>query len=684
MRKKIRAMVRGRILGLEEYNMRRTVSKFVVLLAGFFAYPTISVGENDLTQMSFEELMKVQVTSVSKRNESAHKTAAAIYVITSEDIRRSSATTIPELLRLVPGLHVAQINATQWAISARGFNGVFADKLLVLVDGRSIYSPLFSGVFWDSHDLVLQDIDRIEVIRGPGASVWGANAVNGVINIITKKATDTLGGVTSVGGGVGTQRFGEVRYGSMVGEETAVRAYAKYRSIDGFDRLDGSEGENGSEYLQGGFRYDREAGGTRLSVQGSSFLGEHETEASYPRVFPPYSEYRNHDTDVRGGSLLARYMTPVLGDDELTVQFYGDRYLRDDYPLDELVTTLDGDIQYQFSPLLDHTLTSGLEYRTSSLSLPQQDFLTAEESEYRMNLLGAFLQDSIEVIPDTVTFTLGTKFEYHEYVGPEWQPSTRVSWTPSQNTTVWSAFSRAVDTPSFGGNNLRVPYFVVPGGPVTTSFDIFPNRSQQAVVLHAYELGLRTEPFRDVMIDVVGFVHRYPNAEALYALSPIMESRGSEVYSVVPLTLSNRGEISSCGIETTLTWKPSARWTSQLWYSSVEMDSRVNDPHPGEVVTYTMDQNARHQVGVRSLFDLSETLQVDLFGRYVDEVPAFDIDSYVAVDARLGWKLSNKVDLSLVGKNLLDGEHREYDSTFIQTPQSRIPRGIYGMIQWRF
>jgi iron complex outermembrane recepter protein len=319
---------------------------------------------DDLTAASLEDLMNIEVTSVSKREEKLFETAAAIYVITQEDIRRSGATSIPELLRMVPGLNVARIDANKWAISARGFNGQFANKMLVLIDGRSVYTPLFSGVYWDVQDTLLADIERIEVIRGPGATLWGANAVNGVINIITKSAKETQGGLLTVGGGSEETGLGSLRYGGPLGKAAHYRIYTKY--FNRTDQVDGLGRSTTGQWAihRGGFRLDWQASRRdAVTFQGDLYHGSISQQAILPRLSPPFTVAVNDPADVGGLNLLTRWSRSASSKSDFTLQFYYDRTQRFDQVVDETRNTYDLDLQHHLAAGRRHDLVGGLGLR---------------------------------------------------------------------------------------------------------------------------------------------------------------------------------------------------------------------------------------------------------------------------------------------------------------------------------
>jgi len=403
----------------------------------------------DLTQVSIENLMNVEVTSVSKKEQKLSQVAAAVYVITQEDIRHSGATNIPDLLRMVPGLDVAQINANTWAISSRGFNSEFANKLLVLIDGRTVYTPLFGGANWDTFDVPLEDIDRIEVIRGPGGTIWGANAVNGVINVITKKTEDTLGGLVTTGGGTAAQEFGTVQYGGKIQQDTSYRIFAKYLNGDHFPDLNGTNGEDGWHLLHGGFREDtRLSAKDSLTTQGDLYAGSEGSTIVHTILNPPENVEVQRLTPLSGGNVLGKWNHIFSDRADMTMQIYFDRYTRSGPEVRETRNTYDFEFQNHLVWGNRQDVIWGFGYRHSA----DQTLGTIDEAfapaDWDGDLFSAFVQDQITVRPDRVFLSIGTKLENSYFTGFDLQPSIRVAWTPNKRHTFWASISRAARTPA--------------------------------------------------------------------------------------------------------------------------------------------------------------------------------------------------------------------------------------------
>src|SRR5580704_17638492 len=472
-----------------------------------FTIPLFSqqqTGKN-LAQASLEDLLNIQVTSVSKKEQKLSQTPAAVFVITQEDIHRSGALNIPDLLRMVPGLDVAQINANTWAISARGFNLEFANKLLVLVDGRAVYTPLFGGVYWDTVDVTLEDIDRIVVIRGPGGTVWGANAVNGVINIITKSAADTQGGLIVAGGGTQELALATAQYGGKIGQDTSYRVFTKYLDHNHFPDPTGQNGEDGWHLSHFGFRAD--ASLTRkdfLTVEGDLYGGiEGANYGHIASIAPPVNENLGGSESIPGGNILSRWNHVFSSRSDTTLQFYFNRFERDGPEISENRDTLDLDFQHHLALGARHDLIWGVDYgRSSDYTVGTIDRAWVPAGR-TLQLFSTFVQDEIVLKPDRVFLTVGTKLENNYFGGFDVDPGARAAWTPAKKHTAWAAVSRAARTPSRREEDadINIAAFPAPGGvPALLTLVGNPNEKSEHVV--AYEAGYRAQPTGAFSLDV--------------------------------------------------------------------------------------------------------------------------------------------------------------------------------------
>lgn len=605
----------------------------------------------ELRKMSIEELMEVDVTSVSRRSERVSGAAAAVTVITGEDIRRSGVTSLPEALRLVDALHVARFNSGTWAISARGFNIGTANKLLVLIDGRSVYTPLFSGVFWDVQDLLLEDIDRIEVIRGPGAALWGANAVNGVINIITKSARATQGGLAKLGAG-NEDRFAAFRYGGALGEHSAYRAYAKYRSIDALAFAAGGSAEDPLRTLQGGFRVDGDRGERdAYTLQGDVYRG-----AS--------GLFQHEDTRMNGGNLLGRWSRRYSASSRLDLRAYWDRtFRRVPGQFEEHRDTWDLDFQHALAIASRHEVVWGLGYRVSSDETENTPVIAWDPAQRTQTLFSAFAQDEIALVADRLRLTVGAKFEVPEYTGLEVQPSIRLAWTPNEHRTLWGAVSRAVRSPTRIDEDSRFLF-----GPVVF---VQGSRDFESEEVIAYEAGYRILPRSDMSLDLATFYNVYDH---LRSQEP---PAGGAPF---PITLANKLNATTYGAEAQLNVQAAPWWRIYGAYTYFHKRLTLDPGSRDRTGGVSEGDDPEHRFAIRSYVDLPRGVELDAWLRYVDSLPNPFIPSYTELDLRLGWRPSDRLELSIVGQNLLHERHAEF---FTARPEE-VQRSIYGRTVWRF
>ncbi|MBK8509929.1 MAG: TonB-dependent receptor [Candidatus Competibacter sp.] len=628
-----------------------------------------------LKQMSIDDLANLEISIVSGRPERFSDTAAAVFVITAEDVRRSGATTLPEVLRMVPGLAVGRINTSEWGISARGFQSQAANKLLVLVDGRSVYNSLFSGVYWDSQDILLQDVERIEVVRGPGATTWGANAVNGVINIITKRAEDTQG--TSLGLVVSdTQSQAIMRQGGRLGEDGAYRVYAKLHRNEPLPSAPGFD-ENLPLWKGGraGFRADKASGKDSLMLEGEFF------------------QERNDYFDPGGHYLLGRWEHRNESGSVGTLQAYYYRFDTDTSINHQIDDTIDVEYRWRFTPFDRHTLTTGAGYRWLRSDIDTRGSARIREPVRDDQLFSAFIQDDIRLVDGRVYLTLGTKLEHNDYTGFEIQPNARLRWSPDDGHTVWAAVSRAVRTPSRSEHDMTLDHAAgqvnLPGvGNIPLIVRLFGNRSMVSEELLAYEAGYRWQVSPRLSLDAAIFLNDYDQLRTFELTGQPNLNLFPAPSLLQPATASNKLHGRTHGMELAADFRLRDNWRLQGAYSYVSMnlkaDADSTDQGGAQIETGGSPQN---QWTLRSEMNLRDDLELDLWLRYVDDIPTFAIDSYLTVDARLGWKLGKRFALSLAGRNLLDSPRLEYKEVagFSALPRrAQVEREIYLMAEWRF
>lgn len=646
--------------------------------------------QRDLSQVSLEDLMDIKVTSVSKKEQKMSQAAAAIFVITQEDIRRSGATNIPDVLRTVPGLDVSQINANDWAVSARGFNQQFSNKLLVLIDGRAVYTPLLGGVNWDTQDVPLEDIDRIEVIRGPDATVWGANAVNGVINVVTKRAEATQGALVTAGGGTEGQAYATAQFGGSIRGNTNYRIFGNYHNHSSITAAGGGSGNDDWHLLHGGFRADTNLSTEdSLTVQGDLYTGE--TGATIIHLFsidPPIIAGLNVLTGLSGGNILARWKHTFSSRSDTTFQFYFDNYERTGPESDETRNTIDFDFNHHWAWGSRQDVVWGAGYRRTwdrDLGTIDQAF---SPSDTELQLFTFFVQDTITLQPNRAFLTAGTKIENSYFTGYGLEPSVRLAWTPSSRLTFWSAVSRGERTPDRrdAGLNASLAAFPDPGGsstPVEVILFGDPQISSEHIL--AYEAGFRAQPNGRLSIDVSTFFNRYDHLETLEPGPRVFEPSPAPARFVVPITFGNLMYGTTEGGEFAANLKLADRWTLNPSYSFLEMHlhTKSASQDTASVAEYE-GSSPQHQAKLRSHLDLSHGISWDASAYFVSELPIQGVAAYTRIDTQLNWKFAERGDFSLVGQNLLQDHHIESMDQLTLVNSSLIKRSAYAKFTWRF
>jgi iron complex outermembrane receptor protein len=673
---------RRMIVGLESIrNARRCAPLATALLLATSAWS--QENPKDLAEKSIEDLMNMEVTSVSKKEQKLSGVAAAIFVITQEDIRRSAATNIPDLLRMVPGLDVAQINANAWAISARGFNSQFANKLLVLIDSRAVYTPINGGVYWDTQDVPLEDIERIEVVRGPGGTVWGANAVNGVINIITKKAADTQGGLLTGGGGTLAQGFGTLQYGGRIKEGTSYRIFAKDLNNGHFPDLNGQDSDDGWHLLHGGFRADTNLSGHDfLTTQGDIYTGNEGATVVHTVLIPPENINVQKLAALSGGNVLSRWSHTFSSRSDTTLQVYFDRYKRDGPQFDEVRDTFDFDFQNHIMLAARHDLIWGVGYRHTTDQTAGTIDVAFIPAGHRGHLFNAFVQDQITLKPNRVALYLGSKLDNDYFSGFDLEPSARLAWTPGNRRTFWAAISRATRTPTRRDTGLDAALTALPG-PVEVA--LFGNPNMQSEHVIAYEVGYRAQPTDRLSLDLTIFFNNYHGLESSDLLPPVFDPNAVPPLLVLPTSFGNDLHGTTDGFEASVNWKATPRWTLSPSYSFLQMHLH-GDPS-GDDATGVADaegSNPRHQAQLRSHFELTHALAWDTNAYFVGRLPAQFVASYTRLDTQLTWKLAERVELSLAGQNLLKDHHAEFNDQFQAVNSSQVKRSAYAKLTWQF
>ena len=645
----------------------------------------------DVTAMSMEDLMNLQVTSVTKHTQKVADAAAAIFVITQEDIRRSGATSIPEALRLVPGLEVARIDQNKWAIGSRGFNGRFDNKLLVLIDGRSVYTPLFSGVYWNVQDVMLEDVDRIEVIRGPGATLWGANAVDGVINVITKKAKSTQSAVVTAGAGTDERAAGGVRYGGKLGDNTYYRAYTKYFDWGPSSYPSGMTAHDGWDALRGGFRADwTPAGADSLTLQGDVYRSRFNETLTVASLSAPYSNTFPNDGKYSGGNILGRWNHTSEGS-SISLQMYYDNTTITDHSLfGDHQNILDIDFQHGFHVGDSQQFVWGLGYRSIRDKNDASFTVSLQPNQVTLNQFSTFLQDEISLVDSRLRLTLGSKFERNEFTGFEIEPNARLLWNLTPNQSIWTAVSRAVRTPALTEEGLRLNSAVIPPGtpsnptPFPAVVAVFGSHQFNSEDLLAYELGYRVQATSNVSLDVATFYNNYSSLRTAEPGTPFVEGSPAPTDIVIPFVAGNKMSGGTYGVELIADWKVIPKWRLVGSYSYLQMDIHKNKDSQDPTPDNPNGSSPRHQWYLRSSIDLPKHFEQDTTLRFVDQLPSLNVPSYYSLDAHLGWRPVTKLEVSIGGQNLLNNWHFEFMPDFVNTSPTVVKRSVFGSITWKF
>ncbi len=662
-------------------------STLMVLAVGSSFSGASMASTNEYLDMDIAQLMQVTITSVAKKPQNLSDTAAAVFVITQDDIHRSGVTSIPEALRMAPGLQVSRIDANKWAITSRGLTGNFANELLVMIDGRTVYSPTFSGVYWDAQNTLLDDVERIEVIRGPGATVWGANAVNGVVNIITKKAGETQGGLAYVGGGDREPFLGGVRYGMELGESAHGRVYLTYNKTDSSELYhSGDDAGDDWDSLRGGFRLDGTQGGdSAWTLQGdiySNKINQLVDPLWLPN--PPFMFRQFEELDESGGNILGRWQKDISATDQLTVQLYYDYTNRDEFIIEQTHKTFDFDLNYHRLLGERNDLTMGVGYRMIHADFGNTFQVKFDPDKRTDSLYSAFLQDEIMLVENSLWLTLGTKWENNVFTGNEIQPSARLLWKMTEKQRVWAAVSRAVRTPSQAEASGEIVIGVIPAPTGVQLMKLRGSEDFDSEVLIAYETGYRWIARDNLSLDLAVY---YDDYDKLQATDRYFSETGAGIEFV------NKMHGGIYGFELSSDWNPADWLGFKLGYTYIQFDLTDDTKlHSSDYSTTISGLSPEHQLSLRSLLEFTDDIRGNLWLRYVDKLtetirPASQggvaVEDYLTMDVTLSWQATKHMELMLVGQNLLDPGHLEYVSEFSTEPTER-PRSFYAKLTYQF
>ena len=644
--------------------------------------PEPSERQRDLGELSLEELMDLEVITVSRKEERWFDASAAVFVILPEHIRRSGATSIPEVLRQVPGVQVARVNSSQWAITARGFNNQFANKLLVLIDGRSVYTPLFAGVYWDVQDVPLDNVERIEVIRGPGATLWGANAVNGVINIITKNAADTPGWRVAAGAGTEERAIASLRYGGRAASTLHYRLDARGFMRDAFVDDAGAAGADDWHVERGGFRLDWVAGARDVvAVHGGIYGGRLGQRVTLSTPTPPFVTEVEQDASVSGRHVVARWDHAHSPRARTAAQAYFDRTWRADPFLAEVRNTFDLDLQHDFE-LGEQRLAAGFGYRFTNDDIDSTFVARLDPSSRSDHLFSAFVQAEVPFAAKRGRFTLGSKFEHNSYTGFEIQPTARIAWSPRPTHTLWTSVSRAVRTPSRVEDDVRFIVLVL-GTPTPQHLTLTGNRDLRSDELLALEVGYRLQPTPSFLADVAAFVNLYDNLGTIEPGPARLEPQPPPEHTVVPLVYDNLGFGRTHGVEISSLWRiaPALEISAAYTWFGIDIE---REPESRDLGATTAEQfDPENQLHLRAHVDLPGRVDADVAYSFVDELPAVRVSECQRLDVRIGWQPVSAWSFDAIGHNLLDPDHLEFGDSVTSGQATRVQRGVYGRVVWR-
>ena len=645
------------------------------------AEPPSAAAKNSSAMMSLDldDLVNMEITLASKKIQRVGETAAAIHVITREDIRRSGATSVPELLRWVPGANVSQVSGSQWTVSMRGFNGQWANKLLVLQDGRELYTPLYAGVYWEAQNLMLEQIERIEVIRGPGASIWGANAVNGVINIITQHAGDAQG--TTLAARLGTKERAAIaaHHGTDAGEDGFVHLFAHAADTQPNSLRQGGAANDHWRGARAGFRLDKRIGADTYFLSGDLADVKAGDMFDNPSLtLPGGSELLRSDKKFNSAFVLGRWRRQQDNGGEFSLQSYVDTTRNDFSPVyREQRDTVDIQFQQHINGSI-HDIVWGVGYQSSRDSTASSFITRFAPTARTLQKIGAFVHDDITLVPERWKIVLGARVDRNDYSGAEWQPNLRMLWTPNRRQSAWIAVSRAVRTPSRADTDLRLNFRVVPAIPPSPFPSLLSNLGNPNVKserLTALDLGYRLQLGPHASIDLTGFRYRYTNTIRYRLAAPTPVFAAPTPYLSLPFVADNGAPGHTWGAEATLDWRPSAQ--SRLTLSSGYLGA-----------DFPAGEQPSHVLSLRLGFDLNEKNQIDFWWRrasaFRSTFSTIPFDATNTLDVRYATALGRHVELALVGKNLLKDKQREYLSTYSPTSDVELRRGVYAKITWRY
>jgi iron complex outermembrane receptor protein len=669
--------------------MKRTTCAvaLVLLMTGWTPAASAQGGgaSVDLGGASLADLMKIEITSASRKEQRLFDTPSAVYVITAEDIRRSGMTSIPELLRLAPGVQVAQMNGTKWAVSVRGFNGLYSNKLLVLIDGRTIYNSITAGVFWDSEDLLVEDIDRIEIVRGPGGAVWGANAMNGVINVVTKAATATQGLFVRAGAGSLESSSLAARYGGTA-KSVAYRAHAQWSRRGGSELPPGVSLSDDSDKLSVGARVDGSAQHSTWMIQLSGLSGRSHALWVPPTTAPTLdpANVLPETSRLGGGALLGRWTRQMASGASLQADSSFDVAWRNEPAGDYRQRSAEAAVQYRTRIGARHDFIAGIGYRSIHASLDGRLGVALVPTEITTGIFNVFGQDEISLVPHRLSLTVGAKVEHAGDVGFGVQPTGRLMWSVTRNQRVWAAVSRALRTPSLQDRflNVQFPLMQTPAGP-PVGIQVYGNPDARSESVVSFESGYRVE-VGDFTLDATAFSSRFSSLRTTEPQTPYLSMASGGPTIVMPLVYDYRMNADARGIEFSADWHPVPFWRLEAGYTTFHLTSHVNAASQDQKMAVYEGVAPNQQWQARSWMSLPARMEVDALLLHSGAVRGLPVPAYTRADLRVQFAATRQVSLVVVGQNLLDSSHLEFTGGAEQVLATRQPRAGRVQLVWKF
>ncbi|MDA0711242.1 MAG: TonB-dependent receptor [bacterium] len=633
------------------------------VLCTFLGFGLLPVDATDLTHLSLEDLANFEITTLARKEQNLFDTSAPVYVITDEELERSGMRTLPDALRLVPGLFVAHVDANKWVVTSRGFPGLFANKLLVLIDGRSVYTPLFSGVFWETQDILIEDIARIEIIRGPGGALWGANAVNGIINVITKTAYNTTGVFLQGGTGTERQRHFVAQYGGAWRSKGAYRVFGKHFKEDNSYALTPFGSQDNWHFERVGIRVDLSSTHHLEAEVYSGSVGQ--SFRLIKELIPPFETRLHSRASVSGGHLLGHFDYQTENWGMASIQAYYDRARRQEEILQGVIQTADMDFHHQFEMGSGLETVWGLGYRRIWDQFEGSLTARLDPEKRTTHLLTGFYQQDLWIFQERLRLTGGTKLEHNSFTGFEWQPNARLWFSLTNRQALWSSISRSTRTPSRSDHDFRGTFLLFPedslfqNAPAVLG-SLSENQSFQSEILAALDIGYRARLGQSFVLDIAAFRNSYDQLRSTEILIDSLRFMQNPLYIRVPARSGNLADGISKGVEVTADWQASPKWRLRMAYSYFDMSLTV-DPTSTDLVTPTYaHETPAHQANIRSYFKLRPNLSLDVTGRFADGLPTQHVEQYVTADVRVDWHSNDLVHFTFTGRNLANRKHQEF------------------------